>query len=92
MNAVERGSEMMTIPIGQLPPLAVEFAKSLCKEFGGCGEVLMTAWCVYAQCVEGLPCDDDLYLSRPVDVQWFKERIEGDVQPNHQIKVQPCSN
>jgi len=73
-TAEERGMEMMYIPMGKLPPLALEFAKQLCKQMGMCGEVLLTAWTVYAQCVEGLPCDDDLYMAREVDRQWFAER------------------
>lgn len=47
-TATERGQEMMLIPMGQLPPLAREFAQHLCQQVGMCMEVLLTAWCVYA--------------------------------------------
>jgi hypothetical protein len=75
-TAEERGMEMMNIPMGKLPPLAVEFAKKLTKEVGTCMEVLLTAWTVYAQCAEKLPCTDDLYQPREEDIQWFKDREE----------------
>lgn len=71
MSAEERGMAMMHEPMRGLPPLALEFAKKLCGEVGMCMETLLTAYTVYAQCVEGLPCTDDLYQARPVDVAWF---------------------
>lgn len=73
--AEQRGMEMMSIKMGQLPPLAVEFAQQLCREVGMCMEVLLTAWTVYAQCVEGLPCTDELYRARPCDVEWFQDSL-----------------
>lgn len=76
-TAEERGMEMMLIPMNQLPPLALKFGRHLCKQVGMCGEVLLTAWTVYAQCVEGLECKDALYQARPVDIEWFKNN-EGD--------------
>jgi hypothetical protein len=76
MTAQERGMEMMSIPMGKLPPLAVEFAKQLCNKVGMCMEVLLTAWTVYAQCVEGLTCDDPLYTASPEDRAWFAERTK----------------
>ena len=72
-TAIERRSEMMLIPMKNLPPLALEFAKKLGKEMGMCGEVLMTAWTIYAQCVEGLSCSDKLYQARPEDIEWFND-------------------
>jgi hypothetical protein len=36
-----------------------------------CGEVFITAYAVYAQCAEGLSCEDDLYKARPEDREWF---------------------
>lgn len=75
-TAEQRGMEMMTIKMGELPPLAKEFAEHLCREAGGmCMEVLLTAYTVYAQCREGLHCTDDLYRARPCDVEWFKSRV-----------------
>ena len=73
-DALERGKEMMLIPMSKLPPLAVEFAEKLIKEVGMCMEVLLTAWCCYAQCVEGMSCSDDLYKARDVDRAWFKSK------------------
>ncbi len=74
MTAEERGSEMMKIPIKDLPPLAVEFAKDLCRRIGGCGEVLLHSWTVYAQCVEGLECTDPFYAATDSDRLWFLTR------------------
>ena len=75
MTAEERGMEMMHVPIGQLPKIAQDFCQSLCAELGGCMEVFLTAWTVYAQCVEALPCTDELYMARLDQIAWFKERI-----------------
>lgn len=72
-NAEDRGHEMMLYPIRDLPHLAIAFAKVLCQEFGMCGETLLTAWTIYAQMVEGLPCEDDLYKPRDEDLLWFSE-------------------
>ena len=73
-TAEERGMEMMHIPTGQLPPIALDFGNKMCHEMGMCGEVLLTAWTVYAQCVEGLECTDVAYEASPSDVKWFAER------------------
>ena len=71
-DAVERGVHLATIPMKDVPPLAIEFLRHLARKVGMCGEVCITAFAVYAQCVEGLPCSDDLYRARPEDVEWFK--------------------
>jgi len=71
MTALERAMEMMQQPMAQLPPLALAFAKYTCNRIGMCGEVLLTCWAVYAQEIENLPCEDDLYLTRDDDRQWF---------------------
>ncbi len=71
-DAVERGVQLATIPVKDVPLLAREFLWHLAKKVGMCGEVCITAFAVYAQCVEGLPCDDDLYRARPEDVEWFR--------------------
>jgi len=73
MNAVERATKMMHTPMKDLPPLAVKFARHLCSKHGMCGEVFITAYAIYAQHVEGLPCDDDLYKASPQDVEWFEQ-------------------
>lgn len=75
MDAVKRGTEMLNQPMNQLPTLATEFAQKLCREVGVCLEVLLTAYVVYAQIVEGLPCDDSLYQARDNDREWFAIRM-----------------
>lgn len=74
-SAETRGMEMMAIPMKDLPPIALDFAKYLCNKVGMCGEVLLTAWTVYAQCVEKLPCTDTLYKASPEDIKWFAQRL-----------------
>ena len=79
-DAVRRGMELLVTPMNQVPPLAIEFARNLARESGGmCGEVFVTAYSVYAQCVEGCECNDQLYMARPQDREWFdaaRERKE----------------
>jgi hypothetical protein len=48
-----------------LPPPALKFAMALGKEYGMCGEVMLTAYAVYAQIVEDLSCDDPAYQVTP---------------------------
>ena len=73
-DAVTRGSEMLRVPTGKLPKLAIDFLNKLASESGGvCIETCLTAYAVYAQCVEGLWCDDELYKARPQDVKWFRQ-------------------
>ena len=72
LTAEQRGLEMMLIPVKDIPPLAQKFARALCQELGMCCETLLTAWTVYAQCAEGLTCQDPLYLARPKDIAWFE--------------------
>lgn len=59
--ALVRGMEMLKIPMGQLPEPALLYAAYLNSKVGLCLEVLLTAWTTYAQIVEGLPCEDELY-------------------------------
>jgi hypothetical protein len=73
-TAMERGQEMMLVPMSQLPPLATDYAKELCREVGMCLEVLLTAWVVYAQIVEGLKCDDERYQPSPSAIAFYKKR------------------
>lgn len=72
--ALVRAQEMMQCPMGQLPWMAVEFARYTCNKVGMCGEVLLTCWAVYAQIVEKLPCGDDLYQAREEDKEWFSAK------------------
>ncbi len=64
--AVTRGMEMLRLPMGDLPQVAIIYAGYLCRRVGMCIEVLLSAYVTYAQIVEGLSCDDDLYLVTPV--------------------------
>jgi hypothetical protein len=71
---MEKAAEMMGTPMGDLPELAIEFLRKTSKEVGFCGEVCLTCFAVYAQCVEHLPCEDKLYKARKEDRAWFKEQ------------------
>ena len=62
---------MMNVPMKNLPPLALEYAKFLCKQYGGSSEVLLTAYCHYANYVLGLPCEDEAYAIDPQGKEWF---------------------
>lgn len=75
-NAVNRAMELMTVPMKDLPPLAIEFMRLLSSEVGYCMETCITAYAAYAQCVENLPCDDYLYEAREKDKKWFKHKLE----------------
>lgn len=69
--AVERGIEMMHIPMRDLPDEALVMCKYMCDRYMMCMEVMLTAYVVYAQVVEGLECDDDLYKLTPfVQADW----------------------
>lgn len=60
--AVTRGQELFfKVAIEDLPSEAFVYAGYLCIKYGMCSEVMLTAYCHYAQIVEGLECDDDLY-------------------------------
>jgi hypothetical protein len=65
---------MMRVPFNQLPPIAVDYAQHLCSRVGQCMETLLTAWIVYCQIVEKLPCDDSLYTPDPDAINFYKER------------------
>ena len=74
MDAVERAMQLAKTPMAELPPLAREFAVKLCQEVGMCIETYLTAYACYAQCVEGLPCNDELYKVLPNHAAWFAMR------------------
>ena len=70
MNAEERASQMMSIPINELPYLATGYMEYLCSKYGGSTEVVLMAFSHYAQAIEGLkgfPSIDD------EGKQWFKD-------------------
>lgn len=60
--ALTRAMKMFNdIPMGQLPDQALIFCAYMCKKYMGCGEVMLTAYGIYAQIVEGLSCDEEMY-------------------------------
>jgi hypothetical protein len=69
--AVARGIEMLHLPMGDLPQTALIYAGCLCLRVGMCIEVLLSAYVTYAQIIENLPCDEDLYLATPtIRTEW----------------------
>jgi hypothetical protein len=76
MTAEERGIEMMSTPFNYLPLLAIKFSKKLNRKFGTCMEIFLTAWIVYAQCIEGLTCTTPLYMASVADKKWFDKQQE----------------
>lgn len=69
--AVARGVEMLRLPMTSLPREAVIYAGYLCLRVGMCTETLLSAYTTYAQIVEGLSCDDDLYTVTPtIRAEW----------------------
>lgn len=72
--AIKRAVEMMKLPTRDIPTQAMLYAAYLCKKYMLCGEVLFTAYAVYAQIVEGLSLgdeDDVLYgVNEQVRAEW----------------------
>lgn len=73
-TALSRGQEMMRIKMCDLPELAIGHLKYLSAKIGMCMEVCLTVYTVYAQIVEGLPCDDELYIPDADSIRWYKDR------------------
>lgn len=73
MTSVERGIELLHIPMKDVPLSARQYAQQICHDLGGCIEVILTAYAAYAECVEGLSCDDEAYKASPTAIQWFAE-------------------
>lgn len=80
-TALDRAQEMMCIPQGQLPIEALELAYYMCRDLGGCGEVFLTAYAIYAQVVEKYPEKDKGYhvSGFPTYVYLLHEIIRGEV-------------
>lgn len=75
--AVRRGIEMMHMPTRDIPTSAMLYAAFLCGKYGMCGEVLLSAYVVYAQIEEGLSCEDPLYnVSIAIRRDW--EEVQRD--------------
>jgi hypothetical protein len=76
VDALGRAMELMTTPIRDLPRLAVEYRNELGRRYGLCGEVCITAFAAYAQCVEGYPVSADAaYRAGSIEEAWFAERL-----------------
>jgi hypothetical protein len=71
IDAVVRAMAMMQIPMVELPKLARDYVRHLSSKLGLCGEVYLTAYAHYAQCVDGLPCVDIAYFAGPDAQDWF---------------------
>lgn len=71
-DAVQRACEMFNAPGNQVPQLAREYANALCRKYGGCSEVIITAFAHYAQIEEKLPCRDSLYSANSEDRQFLR--------------------
>lgn len=77
MDAVARGMELLETKGKDLPPLALEAARHLCRQVGGCLEVILTAYANYAEIIEGLPCNDGNYACPPDMKKFLLERKEA---------------
>jgi hypothetical protein len=72
-SAEKRASEMFEMPGKNIPELAQEYRKELILLNGGCAEVILHAFKVYAMLVEGLPSEDS-YMPTITELAWFEER------------------
>jgi hypothetical protein len=71
IDAFDRAQELMLTKAGELPFLALALRQKMGRKLGGCGEVYLTAFAYYAQVIEGLECDDDMYQVGPADREWL---------------------
>lgn len=75
--AVERGIVMMKVPMRDLPAEAFIFCGYMCQRYMMCMEVMLTAYCYYAQIVEGLACDDEAYkVTDTIRTEWDHVQAE----------------
>jgi hypothetical protein len=70
--AIKRAMQLMQSPVNQVPIPAILYAAWMCNKYGMCGEVFMSAYCVYAQIAEGLSVEDDaLYgIDEKIRAEW----------------------
>lgn len=54
-TAKARGMVLLCLPLGVLPPAALEAARAACKMYGMCSEVMLDAYTTYARTDEGCP-------------------------------------
>jgi len=72
-DAHRRAMQMMNMPSKALPKRARDYADYLGRIYGLCGEVILSAFCHYAQAVEGLPCKNEMYKIDAQGVQFFNK-------------------
>lgn len=61
-NIDDRVRELMSTKISELPKIANDYCRFLCKEYGGCGEIVVTAFFHYAQKIEKFKCKNKSYM------------------------------
>lgn len=72
-DALQRGMQMLTIPMTQLPPVALAYCRHLSRRVGMCIETCLTAYAAYAHVVEGLPLgEDEAYHPTPAEIDIIK--------------------
>jgi hypothetical protein len=91
--AVRRGMELFTkVPMDKLPDEAMIYCAYMCKKYMGCGEVMLTAYCVYAQLHEGLECDDEMYFADfRHRAEWAEAQSTLRIERGAKIKVVPIN-
>lgn len=62
-TVLERGMQLMLVPIGQLPVMAWGIKQAISSRLGCCGEVCLTAYCIYAEVMEGYEAKDIEYAA-----------------------------
>jgi len=77
MDALDRGRELMRIPMSKLPKEAINYGKDLFSRVGGCGGAYLTVYTTYAQLIEGLKCSDPLYIPSEYEKERFWESQNG---------------
>ena len=76
-DALTQALDMLKKPMTSVPQKAKDYAGFLCAKYGGCMEVLVTAYAHYAQAENGAPCGDDAYRIQEEGIQWFREHSPG---------------
>lgn len=73
-QALDVAGEMLSIPMRQLPPVAIEFLKYKADQIGMCIEVCLTSYAYYNQAVLYMKCRDKSYKIPEKDLQWFIDK------------------
>lgn len=74
MDAVQRASELYQMRWADIPEPARAYVRYLQRETGAGSEVFLSAFAIFAQCVEGLRCSEAAYKARPEDREWFRQQ------------------